>query len=163
MKAAPYKKNQTPFGFTLIELLVTIAIIAIISSVGAVMYTQAQKAARDGKRLGDMNEIQNAIEQYYVVNQKYPGSNGDATTYPTAINSYFSKGVAPDDGTGSATLSPYKYFTCSNQNRYLLCKGLENCGSSKCTETAYPADGCGTPGATGATKVIYCTSNISTN
>jgi prepilin-type N-terminal cleavage/methylation domain-containing protein len=69
MKAAQAKiqnskfKLHNPFGFTLIELLVSISIIAIISAVGAVMYTQAQKSARDGKRIGDLNVEKMKIKQ----------------------------------------------------------------------------------------------------
>lgn len=155
------KKNT--LGFTLIELMVTIAIIAILATVGAATYSQSQKVARDGKRIGELGEIQNAIEQYYALNQKYPGSNGDTGVYPAVLNTYFTNGVTPDDGTGSATLSPYRYFPCPTQDRYLLCKGLESCGSSKCTETTYPVNGCSTPGTAGPTKVIACVSNISTN
>lgn len=158
MKTAPYKKNQTPFGFTLIELLVTIAIIAIISSVGAVMYTQAQKTARDGKRIGDLDEIQKALEQYYTINQSYPAE----ANYPTAINSYFASAVAPKD---PSTTANYTYRDCSTStNRYNICSTLESCGS-KCNLSAMPAvnTGCTAAPASAASQTILCRSNISTN
>jgi prepilin-type N-terminal cleavage/methylation domain-containing protein len=148
-------------GFTLIELLVAIAIVAIISTIGMVMYSQAQKTARDGKRIGDLQEIQKALEQYYAINQKYPGSNGDAGSYPTSVNTFFASGVAPKD---PATAAPnYSYYACSNNNRYDLCATLESCGS-KCNFNSAP-DGCtaAPAGAVGPPNTILCKSNVSTN
>lgn len=62
-------------GFTLIELLVTIAIIAIISSVGVVTYGSAQKAARISKRAEDLQAIKTAIETFKSSTGTYPIAN----------------------------------------------------------------------------------------
>ena len=59
-------------GFTLIELLVAISIIAIVSSIGFVSYSQAQKLARDGKRKQDLRAISTALELYKQANKRYP-------------------------------------------------------------------------------------------
>ncbi len=52
-------------GFTLIELLVVISIIAILVAMGAVSYSDAQKKARDATRIGNMKDIEKAMEQNY--------------------------------------------------------------------------------------------------
>ncbi len=111
-------------GFTLIELLVAISIIAIISTIGMVMYTQAQKIARDGKRRSDLQEIQKALEQYYAVNRAYPNPNGfylstsSGAEWLTGLNtSYFPRGVPKDPintgnpypGTNGGTDGGYGY------------------------------------------------------
>ncbi len=63
MKSAQHKNKN---GFTLIELMVAISIIAIISVIGAALFGQAQKNARDGKRINEIGQIQNALEQFLV-------------------------------------------------------------------------------------------------
>jgi prepilin-type N-terminal cleavage/methylation domain-containing protein len=60
-------------AFTLLELLVVIGIIAVIVSLGFASYSTAQKKVRDTKRKSDLKEIQNALEQYYVIcGYEYP-------------------------------------------------------------------------------------------
>lgn len=59
-------------GFTLIELLVAISIVAVLSAVGMVAYTTAQRSARDSKRKQDLKAIQTALELYYQQNGYYP-------------------------------------------------------------------------------------------
>lgn len=60
------------FGFTLIELLIVIAIIIILSAVGALGYMMAVRVTRDAKRQADLKIIQSALEQYYLDVRNYP-------------------------------------------------------------------------------------------
>ncbi len=155
MNPAPIKSFR---GFTLIELLVSIAIIAIISAVGSVMYTQAQRTARDGKRIGDLEEIQKALEQYYAVNQAYPAE----ANYASALNSYFANAVVPRD---PSTAANYTYRDCTgNTSRYNICSTLESCGT-KCNVSTMPAvnSGCTAAPLPAASQTILCRSNISSN
>jgi len=104
-------------GFTLIELMVVIAIIAILATVGLTIYTQAEKSARDGKRIADIQEIQKGLEQYYAVNGDYPATLGAASF---ASSNYFQNGTPSADPNGTA----YKYMYCTK--RYVVCAKLEN-------------------------------------
>lgn len=56
-------------GFTLIELLVSISIIAILTVLASASYVKAQKSSRDQRRIDDLKAIQNAAEQYYLLNK----------------------------------------------------------------------------------------------
>lgn len=142
-------------AFTLIELMVVISIIAILASVGVSVYANAQKIARDGKRQGDIKEIQKALEQYYAVTRTYPGSNSAAGTLAT-VNSYFQNGIVPTDPTGPS----YSYLTCSNNDKYVLCStGMESCNSTKCNASStLPANGCS--GLTAGTAA-FCVTSVS--
>lgn len=59
-------------GFTLIELLVVIAIIGLLASIVLVSLSNARKKARDARRIGDLNQVQLALNVYYNEFQKYP-------------------------------------------------------------------------------------------
>ena len=63
-------------GFTLVELLVVVAIIGILSAVGLVVFSNAQKAGRTAKIIQDLKAIQTALELYYSVNKSYPNPGG---------------------------------------------------------------------------------------
>ena len=85
-------------GFTLIELLVVITIIAILSMIGIVAFSDAQKNARDGKRKADMNAVAKALESNYSVNAASP--------YPTTIvASYFVGGAPTNPSPGGVSYS----------------------------------------------------------
>ncbi len=64
--------NTPKKGFTLIELMISITILAIISSIGFVTYSNSQITARDGKRKQDLRAIATALELYYQTNKRYP-------------------------------------------------------------------------------------------
>ena len=55
-------------GFTLLELMIAIAIIAVLSTVGLVIYSKAVSKGRDGKRIADLEEVKLALVQYRTVN-----------------------------------------------------------------------------------------------
>lgn len=66
-------KIKRPSGFTLIELLIVIAIIGILSGMGLVTFTGAQKNARDAKRKSDISSLQSAFALYADDNKgEYP-------------------------------------------------------------------------------------------
>ena len=56
-------KNATR-GFTLIELLVVIAIIGLLASIVLVSLSSARRKARDSRRIGDLRQVQLALELY---------------------------------------------------------------------------------------------------
>ena len=74
-------------AFTLVELLVVITIIAILSAIGLVNYTQVTKSGRDAKRLSDLKQVQSALEQYFADQFFYPSQ---AVSPPLTFGSAFS-------------------------------------------------------------------------
>lgn len=117
-------------GFTLLEILVVVAIIGILISISAAAYTSAQKKSRDARRQGDIRSIQNAFEQYYANNTKYPTSSSCSVD-----TTYLPSGIPTDPKTGIA----YP-ITCDAQGlTYCSCALLEgtttggNSSDANCT------------------------------
>lgn len=69
---AQRNKVKNVFGFTLIELMVAISIIAILATVGLVVYSTAQKSSRISKRLQDLQAIRTSIELFKTATGFYP-------------------------------------------------------------------------------------------
>lgn len=143
---------MTNKGFTLIELLVVITIIAILATIGAVYYGQASLTARDGRRVGDLTEIQRALEQYYLVNNNYP-----AALSTISNNTYFHQGAVSQDPKFGA----YNYVTCATSPfKYIVCAKME--GTSKGNRGALPVASDACSGAvTAAGNTYYCVGSIS--
>jgi len=59
-------------AFTLIELLVVIAIIGILATVSIISLSNARAKSRDAKRVGDMKQIQTALELFFNDKNRYP-------------------------------------------------------------------------------------------
>ena len=103
-------KNKPGGGFTLIELLVVVVIIGTLAALVTIVVGSARAKARDGKRVGDIKEIQNSLELYYADENAYP-------TYVTPGNSL----VGPTSGRTYLTVvprnpSPKNDNTCANQD-----------------------------------------------
>ncbi len=95
------KLPQRDHGFTLIELLVVIAIIAILATVGLVIYANVQKNARDARRRGDITAISKALEAHYNATQN-ANCTGNGGTYCPLAGGWFSSnnGSVPTDPQG---------------------------------------------------------------
>ncbi len=89
MKNKLSKLNSTERGFTLIELLIVVTIIAVLSIIGAVVYSGLQKSSRDSRRIADINAIANAMETAYA--------QSNTGLYPALAGTAFSSGVVPTD------------------------------------------------------------------
>jgi prepilin-type N-terminal cleavage/methylation domain-containing protein len=80
-----FKKEN---GFTLVELLVVISIIAVLSTIGMVIYTGAQKRARDAQRREEVDAISKALEI---------AKPNTSAIYPAVTSAMFSANSIPQD------------------------------------------------------------------
>lgn len=76
MNRLSFQKNK---GFTLIELLFVISIIAILSTVILSSVSESRAAARDARRLADLDTLYKAIQSYQIDNNgALPGLSDDS-------------------------------------------------------------------------------------
>lgn len=110
-------------GFTLVELLIVISIIAMLSVVGLVSYTNFLKNSRDAKRQSDIKFIQSALEQYFADQKHYPAT----ITFNSALTNKTGIELSPagDTKTYLTTVPPgptsvaeylYKAYKCDNSD-----------------------------------------------
>ena len=93
------KNKNNKNGFTLIELLVVIAIIALLSSVALIALVSARQKSRNTKRLGDMTQMNTALELYFTANRGYPsGTNGVPSDLVPQFVSSVPTAPPPPDG-----------------------------------------------------------------
>lgn len=130
-------------AFTLVELLVVIAIIGILATIVLVSLNTARIRARDTKRLGDIRQIQLALELFADShNQVYPQASMYATA---ACGAGVACGLASSDSCGSrqcmstVPLDPtgtpppqywYNYSPATNPTAYHLGANLEEQSNS---------------------------------
>ncbi|MBI3486384.1 type II secretion system protein [Candidatus Daviesbacteria bacterium] len=148
------KQFKSSKGFTLVELLVVIAIIAILATVGLVIFSGQQKNARDSKRKSDIDAIATALE-----NGKTPGG----TSYNgLAINQFVQNAVPLDPGSNGAVNAQYSYTGSA-----VAAPSWDN--TTQINPTGWSTVGVGTgAGATAwtvcahletSTTAVYCKSN----
>lgn len=97
-------------GFTLIEVLVSATIIAVLTAIGVVSYTNINKRSRDTKRRSDMEQIRSSLEMYRSDNGSYPNTGGGSWTdasglSATLVSSYMA--AIPSDP--KSTTQTYRY------------------------------------------------------
>lgn len=63
---------QNKKGFTIIELLIVIAIIGLLATISIVALNGARQKGRDAKRIGDIRQVQTALELYFNDRDAYP-------------------------------------------------------------------------------------------
>jgi prepilin-type N-terminal cleavage/methylation domain-containing protein len=107
-------KNKT--GFTLVELMISMSIIAILSVILVVSFSNVQKNGRDQRRIADLKAIQSAAEQYLLLKGSYPANK----TTPWTINSQvvlqtFPTGPKGVGDTYAYVVSSSGYCACSNK------------------------------------------------
>ena len=98
-------KTKHSQGFTLIELLVVIAIIGLLSSVALIAMISARQKSRDAKRIGDMTQMNTALELYFATYKGYPSdvSGIPQNMSPTFLVTLPNSPNPPDGTCGSLT------------------------------------------------------------
>lgn len=112
-------------GFTLVELIVVIAIIAILASIGASIYTGARKNAQDARKKADVQAIAKAYETTYKTGTGYRPITGDDFATHTIPE-------PPDEG-------GYTGFINTTSPGYRVCAALSNSPTPTCNA---PSDSC---------------------
>ncbi len=109
----PLKKGEVfEGGFTLVELLISISIIAILSVVLSISFSNAQKNSRDQRRIADLKAIQNAAEQVFLLSGSYPTSSGSWSVNSQVVLQTYP--VGPKNDTYSYFYSNGNYCACSS-------------------------------------------------
>jgi len=132
------KQLKTHQGFTFIEMLVVVTIMAVLTAVGASSFKVANQKARDGRRLGDLQQIRAALELYrtdqnvYPTTAQFPAVGGNLTFGTTTYMS---------DRPGDPSSGYFYSYTSATGATYTLCAALElvttlqsncgNCGTDK--------------------------------
>ena len=100
-------------GFTLIELMITISIIAILATIGMVVYSSVQKNARISKRVQDLNSMKVALETYKTATGSYPKltSGGCIATVLTDLVPRFMPTTPKDPTESGCGSGSYRYVT----------------------------------------------------
>lgn len=111
-------------GLTLIELMVAVSIIAILSLIGLVAYTDTQKNARNAKRRADITAIANAMEANY--------GKAVAAQYNGIADTMFSSGVIPTDPANTNTTPE---SACPGVCKYCVRQGAAAQVGAVCTTT----------------------------
>ena len=146
-------KTSYKRGFTLIELLVVIAIIGILSSIVLASLNSARQKGRDARRLGDIKQIQLALELYYDAHSAYPTaalyasnlvSEGFISTLPLDPSSGLSYAYAGlKTGTGTTCTSYHLGALLETSGHSALDSDIDSTDGVVCTS---PASGTWAPG-----------------
>ena len=131
-------------GFTLIELLIVVAIIAILTGIGATRYQEVIRRGRDAQRKSDLRSVATALEQYYSDRSSYPTENpgepGELYCFATGTRLEWGINTFECDLDGTTGPDPIKIFsgtlpeeqTGTNEYYYFAKKVDEsNCGSTE--------------------------------
>ncbi len=133
-------------AFSLLELVVSISILSILAAVALPRLTQHLAAARDARRLQDIKNVKQAIDQYFLDNRSYPalGTSGpggwdvssDGDFIPELVRSGYLSGVPLDPlNTGSFWYSYYVYpqgsYGCASEGSFYVL-GIKSFETADC-------------------------------
>ena len=139
------KKNKNIFGFTLVELLVVISIIGILTMIGAVAFSGAQKKARDTQRKTELDALSKALIMYYNDNGVIPAldifANPDNVLTGEGSEIVYMAKMPVDPKDTDEFIYAYKYdddpTSLTYKKKFYLFANLENKSDPQCIGNDY--------------------------
>lgn len=110
----PHIEQKPKTAFTIIELVIAITIIAVLSTMGTMVYTSSLQSSRDARRKSDLEQIRSALELYR--------SNSGTSLYPTSMLTITDYIRIPKEMKNNQN---YGYLYQNNGNDYMLGAVLE--------------------------------------
>ena|SRR3989344_5794050 len=107
-------------GFTLIEILIVISIIGLLASVVLVNLGGFRAKGRDSRRIADLRTLQNTLELYFGVNNKYPSAITELISPELGVSR-----LPQDPGTNLDYSYCYKNDAGGNPTSYIVGAKLE--------------------------------------
>lgn len=107
-------------GFTLIEILIVISIIGLLASVVLVNLGGFRAKGRDARRIADLRTLQNTLELYFGVNNKYPSAIAELISPELGVSK-----LPTDPGTKLDYSYCYKNDAANNPTSYIVGAKLE--------------------------------------
>jgi prepilin-type N-terminal cleavage/methylation domain-containing protein len=98
MNWAKYKQ-PAPRGFTIVELLIVVVVIAILASITIVSYTGIQNRAHDSVVQGDIQNIAQKLNIYYLDKITYPATTDQPAVIAALDGLKVSRGSYVTSGT----------------------------------------------------------------
>ena len=121
-------KQIKKYGFTLVELLISISIIAILAVVLSISFSNAQRNARDQRRIEDLKAIQSAAEQYFLLKGSYPTASGTWSVNGQVVLQTYPVGPK---GAGVGDTYVYSYSAATgNYYAYTLMENSKNANAN---------------------------------
>ncbi len=123
-------------GFTLIELLITMSIIAILSAIGLIAYSNFLKTSRDSRRQSDLKLIQSALEDFHSDQLYYPAAGTGSCSDPDHPDGLFRNNCPlsiETRGTKKVYLNKVPKDPLSSSPDYVYVAGPTNCSGPSCT------------------------------
>jgi len=120
-------------GFTVVELLVVIVIIAILTAISIVVYSQVRVTGRDSDRSSKVKVIAESLENYYSKNGEYPGCTA-MTQSGSSVSTNVLDGLNP-----SVLIAPKSASGVTNS---IICAAIT--GSTTTDSFGYVGDGTAT-------------------
>jgi len=143
-------------SFTLVEFLVAISIIIIIAGIVVIRMDKSKGIAKDAQRVKDLGIISDALEKYYLKNNRYPTSTDYSNT-----SSDFRKNFLPVLPQDPDNKDDYVYTYCldsnTNPQKYILMAKLKT--KSQALETDYDGGSlgdCNCPSDEPGPPYTYC-------
>lgn len=125
-------------AFTLIEMVVVITILAILSLIGYVSYSDSIISARDLQRANDLAKLQIDLKSHKQKEGAYPMAvnpftitNSGNIIYQGVIDSTVASNVLSNIPKDPRTGGSYWYSTTANRQQFQLAFTLENDSSPK--------------------------------
>jgi Tfp pilus assembly protein PilE len=127
-----------PLGMSKIEILIVAAIIGVLGLAAVVAVSTARSRTRDAVRLGDVFQVQTALEYHFLDHNAYPGASEALPIGSPAVACLSTQGWSSTcEGDEEVYLGAAPFIPTSGLKGLSVCDGYSNAYCYVSDEEAY--------------------------